>query len=492
MNEEKERSLSAEGSDKPKSSKHRYNKHRRGGHHKNKPHGDAVRDGGAQKPPQNEMTSAEAETAKRSNNKRDGQQQRNDDRKKPHNDNRGRPGDQRSLPREDKAAPTDQRNAAKEEQNRSVDQKDRDRSKNRPQKNRGDLAPKQTFTPPTVTLLDSAPEDDLIFGKQSSFTKKVQHPTFTAEELNEVREFTDEELFGTSHMCTAPINGEDTVEVVSVRFKKTGKSYFFDPKGHKFSVGSFAVLDTARGPEFGEISEANRSVPAGNVIQPLRPVLRPATKDDIAKNAANKAKEAEAFGICLKKIAEHKLDMKLVDAQYVFDNSKLLFYFTSAGRVDFRELVRDLAAVFKTRIELRQIGIRDEAKMLGGIGICGRPLCCSRFLSNFAQVSIKMAKEQGLSLNSGKISGNCGRLMCCLNFENQTYLNEIKLTPMPGSVVTVDGQTGTVTEATPLIGMLKVHLHSAPDGENITVHRDSVTVLEKKAIENDERADSAE
>ena len=175
--------------------------------------------------------------------------------------------------------------------------------------------------------------------------------------------------------------------------------------------------------------------------------------------------------------------MKLVDVQYEFDNSKLLFYFTSAGRVDFRELVRDLASVFKTRIELRQIGIRDEAKMLGGIGMCGRSLCCSKYLSNFAQVSIKMAKEQGLSLNSNKISGNCGRLMCCLNFENQVYLDEIKITPMPGSVVKIGAQKGTVTEANPLTGMLKIHMNDAPEGENVSAHRDTVTIISRKIPE---------
>ena len=240
---------------------------------------------------------------------------------------------------------------------------------------------------------------------------------------------------------------------------------------------------------------SNRRISNKNIVQPLRKVIRKATKEDIAHQESNKQKEKEAFKIALEKIARHKLDMKLVDAQYSFDNTKLLFYFTSAGRVDFRELVRDLASVFKTRIELRQIGIRDEAKMLGGIGMCGRNLCCSKYLSNFAQVSIKMAKEQGLSLNSNKISGNCGRLMCCLNFENQVYLDEIKITPMPGSVVKVNGDKGVVTDANPLTGMLKVHLDSAPEGERISVHRDGVTILSRKTpeiSENESADDQAE
>lgn len=337
------------------------------------------------------------------------------------------------------------------------------------------------------SLLDTPPEDDFIFGRSSAgMSRKLQTHTFTSEELDEIEKFDDEELFGTSHLIH-PTNSaaEDAVEVIAVRFKPTGKAYFFDPVGQRVSVGDNVILETARGPEFGEVVTANRTVEAKNVVQPLRPLIRVATKEDIEHHELNKKKEAEAFNICLQKVANHGLDMKLVEAQYAFDNSKLLFYFTSAGRVDFRELVRDLASVFRTRIELRQIGIRDEAKMLGGIGICGRPLCCSRFLSNFAQVSIKMAKEQGLSLNSGKISGNCGRLMCCLGFESQTYLEEIKRTPMAGSIVKVDGVTGTVTEATPLIGMLKVHLQGAPDGETVTVHRDSVTVLVKKGEESD-------
>ncbi|MBQ7380826.1 MAG: stage 0 sporulation family protein, partial [Clostridia bacterium] len=204
--------------------------------------------------------------------------------------------------------------------------------------------------------------------------------------------------------------------VIGIRFKKTGKVYYFAAGSFKAKRGDFAIVETARGAEFGEVWLSNRFVHNEEIVPPLRPVIRIATAADIAHNEANRQKEQEAFRVGNEKILAHKLDMKLVDVQYTFDNSKLLFYFTSAGRVDFRELVKDLASVFRTRIELRQIGIRDEAKIVGGLGVCGRTICCSSFLSNFGQVSIKMAKEQNLSLNSSKISGNCGRLMCCLRY----------------------------------------------------------------------------
>ena len=345
---------------------------------------------------------------------------------------------------------------------------------------RGDQGKNRPTQPEAASILDTAPDNDTIFGKLS-VTQPVKKEKPAPTETVEIRELSNEELFGTDHILYVPKASENaTVEIVGVRFKAGGKVYYFDPNGIKFSRGNFAILDTARGVEFGEISIPNRFVAEKDIVAPLQKVLRLATKEDIEKNKLNKKKEKEAFRICLEKIAQHGLDMKLVDVQCAFDNSKYLFYFTSAGRVDFRELVRDLAAQFKTRIELRQIGIRDEAKLIGGIGICGRPICCSRYLSNFAQVSIKMAKEQGLSLSSNKISGNCGRLMCCLNFENQTYVDEIKRTPMPGSVVKVDGKTGNVTDANPLTGKLKVHLNDAPDGETVVTHRDNVTVISKK------------
>ena len=276
---------------------------------------------------------------------------------------------------------------------------------------------------------------------------------------------------------TQPKEDEEQVEVIGIRFKKVGKVYYFEPNGIKANKGDFAIVDTARGPEFGEVFASNKFVGVSETVPPLRPVIRIATKEDIVHNEDNIKKEKEAFDICLKQIASHELDMKLVDAQYTFDNSKLLFYFTSSGRVDFRELVKDLAAVFRTRIELRQIGIRDEAKLIGGLGACGRPLCCATFLSDFVQVSIKMAKEQGLFLNSSKISGTCGRLMCCLKYEQETYEYEIARTPAVDSTVKTPDGVGVVTEMHPLTGLLKVKFTNK-DGDSIKAyHRDDVKII---------------
>lgn len=272
---------------------------------------------------------------------------------------------------------------------------------------------------------------------------------------------------------------EECVEVVGVRFRTSGKVYYFDPKKNQLKRGQYAIVETARGPEFGEITFGNRAVKKSATVSPLRPVLRPATEADIAHNLENLKKEQDALEICRKKILDHRLEMKLIDVQYAFDNSKLLFYFTSEGRVDFRELVKDLASVFHTRIELRQIGIRDEAKMLGGLGICGRPLCCATFLPDFVQVSIKMAKEQGLSLNSAKISGVCGRLMCCLRYESEVYAQEIRRTPPLESTVNTPDGIGTVIGMSPLAGTVKVYLKNADTPPKV-YHRDQVTVLGKE------------
>ena len=276
------------------------------------------------------------------------------------------------------------------------------------------------------------------------------------------------------------------VHVTGVRFKPGGKVYYFDPGELKIKNSSYVIVDTARGQEFGEVAFGDKEVKETSLVLPLRQVIRIATNDDIERNAANKEKEEEAFAICQEKIAKHGLDMKLIEAQYSFDNSKLLFYFTSANRVDFRELVKDLASVFRTRIELRQIGIRDEAKIMGGLGACGRPLCCATFLSDFVQVSIKMAKEQNLSLNSGKISGCCGRLMCCLQYEYQTYREEgAKTPPVDSTVKTPDG-IGVVTEANALAGTIKVRLKDKPDSPPAPYKRDEVTVLSRAKKDDDE------
>ena len=248
----------------------------------------------------------------------------------------------------------------------------------------------------------------------------------------------------------------ETVTVVGVSFREAGKIYYFDPRRLNFSIGDKVIVETARGVEFGIIKQANKDIPSKEIISPLKPIIRRATAEDIEKNAQNRKAEEEAAEVCKKKIAQHKLNMDLTGVEYTFDNSKLIFYFTCESRVDFRELVKDLASTFRTRIELRQIGIRDEAKMMGGLGVCGRKYCCASFLSDFVQVSIKMAKEQNFSLNSAKVSGACGRLMCCLRYEHETYEEAIRRTPSHGSIVqTKDGQ-GVVVETKPLAEEIKV------------------------------------
>ena len=289
--------------------------------------------------------------------------------------------------------------------------------------------------------------------------------------------------------CGFPIPDGKAVEVVGVRFRQAGRIYFFAPAGHKFAIGDRAIVDTARGPELGDIVMLNRRIAEKHVIQPLRAVLRRATPEDEAHEADNRKKEAEALVVCAEKIAQHKLDMRLVEAQYTFDNSKLLFYFTSEGRVDFRELVRDLAGYFHTRIELRQIGIRDESRLIGGLGMCGRPFCCSTFLSDFGQVSVKMAKEQGLSINASKISGCCGRLMCCLRYEQETYAAEAKLTPKKDTVVDTPDGRGVVIDSTPLAGTVKVKLNAPEEEPPRVYHRDTVVpVLKERPAQKQEAA----
>lgn len=234
------------------------------------------------------------------------------------------------------------------------------------------------------------------------------------------------------------------VKVIGVRFKKAGKIYYFDPLEYTIEKDSAVIVETARGVEFGQCVVGVREISEKEIFSPLRPVIRVASPEDIKKHIGNRDKEKEAFTVCEKKILDHKLDMKLVDVEYTFDNSKVIFYFTADGRIDFRELVKDLATIFRTRIELRQIGVRDEAKMLGGIGICGRSLCCSTWLGDFNSVSIKMAKEQNLSLNPSKISGICGRLMCCLNYEQEAYEEIRQRMPRSGSYVKTDMGKGYV------------------------------------------------
>ena len=324
------------------------------------------------------------------------------------------------------------------------------------------------------------PKADIVSEKDVSLVKKEEapraftgiHPPFTDFSVD-----INEEYMEYSKKVKEEMENGSRQEVIGIRFRTSSKVYYFDPCGIKYLQDSFAIVETARGVEYGYVAMSNKEVPVSELVLPLRPAIRPASSEDKEHYLENREKEGEAFLICNRKISEHGLEMKLIDTEYTFDNSKLLFYFTAETRVDFRELVKDLASVFRCRIELRQMGIRDEAKVLGGLGVCGRPFCCSVFLPDFAQVSIKMAKEQGLSLNSSKISGACGRLMCCLRFEHDTYFEEIQKTPSVDSVVMTPGGKGTVIESKPLIGMIKVRSFDNPDAAPVVYSRDDVKVL---------------
>ena len=322
-----------------------------------------------------------------------------------------------------------------------------DRPAQRPQRPRNPAAPKKPSALPQMDnlLIEDCPEEN------ADLSDRVT-------DAAEIERILNHDIFAKTSYEIPEVIPEGKVVIAGVRFRAGGKTYFFDPGKLSCEAGQYAVVETARGLEFGEICIGNRMVDAGLVVPPLRPVVRLATPEDIKQNELNHEREEEAFRIGKEKINEHGLDMKLVSVQYTFDDSKLLFYFTSDGRVDFRELVKDLAGVFHIRIELRQIGIRDEARMLGGLGACGRPLCCSSFLSDFGQVSMKMAKEQNLSLNSTKISGCCGRLMCCLRYEHETYAQALRQLPSPGTFVSTPDGPGVVTDVLPLEEAVKVSL----------------------------------
>ncbi len=284
-------------------------------------------------------------------------------------------------------------------------------------------------------------------------------------------------------------------EVVGIRFKKAGKVYYFDPDGHIFEDGSCAIVETARGVEYGQVVKKNMFVEDSEVFQPLKKVIRPATEEDALQQAEDREKEKEAFSICEEKILKHGLDMKLVDVEITFDHNKLIFYFTSDGRVDFRELVKELASIFRTRIELRQIGVRDEAKMLNGIGICGRPLCCATFLGDFHPVSIKMAKEQNLSLNPTKISGICGRLMCCLKYEEEAYEELNKNMPDVGDIISTPDGTGEILSLNVIMQNVKAAVKKQEnDAPTINYYAvDEIKVIKpKKAKSNDKKFENHE
>ncbi len=273
-----------------------------------------------------------------------------------------------------------------------------------------------------------------------------------------------------------PADNGASVEIIGIRFKDVGKVYYFSPNKVQFKAGEKAIVETARGIECGEIVLSNRMVSESNIVSPLKSIIRKATPADEKQLEEIIRKEKEIMQVFSEKIAQHKLDMKPIDIDCTFDGSKILFYFTSDGRVDFRELVKDLAAIYRTRIELRQIGVRDEAKMLGGLGICGRPFCCSSFLGEFQPVSIKMAKEQSLSLNPTKISGTCGRLMCCLKYEQNCYEDFLRTTPKVGAYVETEEGRGHVEEVNLLTGVLKIKLDKKPDVP-FTVKKDEVKLI---------------
>ena len=287
----------------------------------------------------------------------------------------------------------------------------------------------------------------------------------------------------------------ETVEIVGVSFRNAGKIYYFSPAGKSLAEGERVIVDTSRGIEIGTVKVKNKLVNTDSVVQPLKEIIRKATAEDIKRDEKNRQLEMDAAIVCKKKIENHKLEMSLVAVEYTFDNSKLIFYFTCESRVDFRELVKDLASTFHTRIELRQIGIRDEAKMMGGIGICGRKYCCSGFLTDFVQVSIKMAKEQNFSLNSAKVSGACGRLMCCLKYEHETYEDALRRLPPVNSVVKTKDGVGTVTELRALKLEMKVRL-DGDDKDNLRVYPlDEVKILKtpnKKDKKDDAEAEGEE
>lgn len=277
------------------------------------------------------------------------------------------------------------------------------------------------------------------------------------------------------------------VRVVGIRFKKAGKIYYFDPLDFEVNLYQDVIVETVRGLEFGVAVVSPKEVMEDEIISPLKPIIRIATKEDKEANYENKKNAKEAFDVCQSKIKEHKLDMYLIDSEYTFDRNKLIFYFTAEGRIDFRELVKDLAAIFKTRIELRQIGVRDEAKSIGGLGCCGRPLCCAKWLGDFQPVSIKMAKDQNLSLNPTKISGVCGRLFCCLKYEHENYSQALKRMPTVNSIVLTPVGEGKVTEVNVLLEEVKVAMFENPEIKKYKSHEIKILEMGKKKLTQEER-----
>jgi len=352
------------------------------------------------------------------------------------------------------------------------------RSGNRRRRSRGEHKPDGQRNEAAEELIKESEEiEEMVLPDFSEPEEVEQIPGEPMEEPAEENE-PDEELPDREQepVTEEVLPDEPDVEIVGIRFRQSGKIYYFAPGEWKLEPHSHAIVETARGIEYGTVVIGNSYVRATEIVPPLRCVIRQATEEDERHYEENVRKEIEAYNVCVDKICDHKLAMKLIDAEYTFDNNKLLFYFTHDGRVDFRDLVKDLASVFRTRIEMRQINIRDEAKMMGGLGICGRPFCCHSFLGDFVQVSIKMAKEQNLSLNSAKISGGCGRLMCCLRYEYDVYEEETRKTPKVDTLVDTPDGEGVVIEVMPLAGLCKVRSSNQPDQPPKVYHRDLLRV----------------
>ena len=450
-NENKKPSAENTGEKKPNHKRHHHNRNR---HHKpNRPE-----EAAAQVKAPAEAPAAEAAPKEPAGNNQPHRNNNNKNKnKKNHQPPKARP--------EVEAKPIAEEPAVNEQNDKS---KNRRNSKDRPKRNEN------------AQLLTSLPENDLDFLPSRSKSESDFLSLGKTDDAYLDKMPLDPTLDAV--FADVPVEEPKEIEgpeIVGIRFEHGSKVYYFDPKDQHYRVGTHAIVETAQGLEFGDVVISNRKVPEDQVVAPLRPVIRAATKEDEAHHEDNRRRQREAFKICLGKIADHGLDMKLVDSQYTFDNTKLIFFFTSAGRVDFRALVKDLASVFRTRIELRQIGIRDEARMIGGFGVCGRKLCCAGFLPNFVQVSIKMAKEQGLSINAAKISGTCGRLMCCLRYEQEAYEREIALMPPVDSVVDTPDGKGVVIDIFPIAGNVKVKLNDKQDIVPKNYHMSDIRVITK-------------
>ena len=450
-NENKKPSAENTGEKKPNHKRHHHNRNR---HHKpNRPE-----EAAAQVKAPAEAPAAEVAPKEPAGNN---QPHRNNNNKNKNKKNHQQP---KARP-EVEAKPIAEEPAVNEQNDKS---KNRRNSKDRPKRNEN------------AQLLTSLPENDLDFLPSRSKSESDFLSLGKTDDAYLDKMPLDPTLDAV--FADVPVKEPKEIEgpeIVGIRFEHGSKVYYFDPKDQHYRVGTHAIVETAQGLEFGDVVISNRKVPEDQVVAPLRPVIRAATKEDEAHHEDNRRRQREAFKICLGKIADHGLDMKLVDSQYTFDNTKLIFFFTSAGRVDFRALVKDLASVFRTRIELRQIGIRDEARMIGGFGVCGRKLCCAGFLPNFVQVSIKMAKEQGLSINAAKISGTCGRLMCCLRYEQEAYEREIALMPPVDSVVDTPDGKGVVIDIFPIAGNVKVKLNDKQDIVPKNYHMSDIRVITK-------------